>query len=296
MCPVFIGRVSERDALFRLLDRTRSGQGSVALVCGEAGIGKSRLIAEAKAEASALGFLLLQGSCFQVDSSYPYAPLLDLLRVSAVPTPDAPDPIVLEFARLLPELASDLSGPLPTPQPDPEQEKRRLFAALTRFFKERASQRPVLLVIEDLHWCDDVSLEFLQSLARSCAMQPLLLLMTYRSDEVQPSLQRCLAQLDRSRLSQELQLMPLSRSDVDAMLDAMFALQISERANRWISSTRSPRATRSSLRRSSPPWSHVEYCGLMTGSGSASCIQIIAANTCRFHAACRMPCNSGRTS
>src|SRR5947209_8731417 len=231
MCPIFIGRVSERDALSRLIDRTRSGQGGVALVCGESGIGKSRLVAEAKAEASALGFLLLQGSCFQVDSSYPYAPLLDLLRASAVPPADAPHPIVLEFARLLPELASDLSGPLPTPQPDPEQEKRRLFAALTRFFKERTSQRPVLLVIEDLHWCDDVSLEFLQSLARSCATQPLLLLMTYRSDEVQPSLQRCLAQLDRTRLSQEFQLLPLPRSDVDAMLDAMFALQISERAN-----------------------------------------------------------------
>jgi len=231
MCPVFIGRVSERDALFRLIDRIRSGQGGVALVCGEAGIGKSRLVAEAKAYAEAQDFFLLQGNCFQMDSSYPYAPLLDLLRASAVPTADAPDPIVLEFARLLPELAPDLSGPLPAPQPDPEQEKRRLFAALTRFFKERASQRPVLLVIEDLHWCDDVSLEFLQPLARSCATQPLLLLMTYRSDEVQPSLQRCLAQLDRTRLSQEFQLLPLPRSDVDAMLDAMFALQISERAN-----------------------------------------------------------------
>ena len=200
-------------------------------MCGEAGIGKSRLVAAAKAYAAAQGFLLLQGSCFQVDSSYPYAPLLDLLRASVVPTPDAPDPIVLEFARLLPELAPSLTGPPPAPLPDPEQEKRRLFAALTRFFKERASHRPVLLIIEDLHWCDDVSLEFLQSLARFCATQPLLLLMTYRSDEVQPSLQRCLAQLDRSRLSQELQLVPLSRSDVDAMLGAMFALPEGERAN-----------------------------------------------------------------
>ena len=231
MCPVFIGRVSERDALFRLIDRTRSGQGGVALVCGEAGIGKSRLVAEAKAEASDLGFLLLLGSCFQMDSSYPYAPLLDLLRTSALPTADAPAPVVLEFARLLPELAPNISGSPPAPLPDPEQEKRRLFAALTRFFKERASQRPVLLVIEDLHWCDDVSLEFLQSLARSCATQPLLLLMTYRSDEISPGLQRCLVQLDRARLSQELQLLPLSRSDVDAMLDAIFALPEGERAN-----------------------------------------------------------------
>jgi DNA-binding CsgD family transcriptional regulator/Tfp pilus assembly protein PilF len=202
-------------------------------VCGEAGIGKSRLVAEAKAYAEAPGFLLFQGNCFQMDSSYPYAPLLDLLRASVVPTSDAPDldPIVLEFARLLPELALSLAGPLPAPLPDPEQEKRRLFAALTRFFKERASQRPVLIVIEDLHWCDDISLEFVQSLSHFCATQPLLLLMTYRSDEVQPSLQHCLAQLDRARLSQELQLVPLSRSDVDAMLGAMFALPEGERAN-----------------------------------------------------------------
>src|SRR5579859_1732249 len=233
MCPVFIGRAPECDALYRLIDRTRSGQGRVALVSGEAGIGKSRLVAEAKAYAAAQDFLLLQGSCFQMDSSYPYAPLLDLLRASAAPTPDAPDPdpIVLEFARLLPELALSLPSPLPAPLLDPEQEKRRLFAALTRFFKEQASQHPVLLVIEDLHWCDDISLDFFHSLARFCATQPLLLLMTYRSDEVQPSLQQCLAQLDRTRLSQELQLVPLSRSDVAAMLGAMFALHEGEQAN-----------------------------------------------------------------
>src|SRR5207248_8200072 len=140
ICPVTIGRAHERDALSQLIDRTRSGRGQVALVSGEAGIGKSRLVAEVKAKGAFEDFLLLQGSCFQMDSSYPYAPLLDMLRASAVPTADAPDPIVLEFARLLPELAPDLSGPLPAPQPDPEQEKRRLFAALTRFFKERASQ------------------------------------------------------------------------------------------------------------------------------------------------------------
>src|SRR5438067_10510673 len=104
MCPVFIGRALERDALHQLIDRTRSGQGQVALVCGEAGIGKTRLVAEAKAYAAAQDFLLFQGSCFQMDSSYPYAPLFDVLRSSAAPTPLAadPGPIVLEFARLLP--------------------------------------------------------------------------------------------------------------------------------------------------------------------------------------------------
>jgi DNA-binding CsgD family transcriptional regulator/tetratricopeptide (TPR) repeat protein len=233
MCPVFIGRAPERDALHRLIDQTRSGQGQVALVCGEAGIGKSRLVAQAKAYAAEQDFLLLQGSCFQLDRSYPFAPLLDLLRASAAVIPFATDlsPVILEFARLLPELALSLTGPLPVPLTDPEQEKRRLFVALTRYFQQKASQRPLLLVIEDLHWCDDISLEFLQSLARHCSTHPLLLLMTYRSDEVQPSLQRCLAQLDRARLSQDLQLAPLPQSDVEAMLGAMFALPNLEQSN-----------------------------------------------------------------
>ena len=233
ICTVFIGRISERDTLYQLIDRTRSGQGQVALVSGEAGIGKSRLVAEAKVYAAAHDFLQLQGSCFQVDSSYPFAPLLDLLRACAATSTLGTElgPSIPEFTRLLPELAQSFPGPLPAPLPDPEQEKRRLFAALTSFFKERSGQQPVLIIIEDLHWCDDVSLEYLQSLARSCAAQPLLLLMTYRNDEVQPGLQRFLAQLDRARLSQELQLVPLSRGDVNAMLDAMFALPIVEEAN-----------------------------------------------------------------
>jgi DNA-binding CsgD family transcriptional regulator len=232
LCQALIGRTSERDMLYLLIERARSGQGQIALVCGEAGIGKSRLVAEAKTRTAA-DFLILQGNCFQMDSSYPYAPLLDLLRTLATRSPLATgeSSIVLEFARLLPELAQSLPGPLPAPLPDPEQEKRRLFAALIRFFRELTGQQPVLLVIEDLHWCDDISLEFLLSLARLCPTRPLLLLMTYRSDEVQPELQRFLAQLDRARLSQELRLQPLSRSDVDAMLDAMLPLNEVEQAN-----------------------------------------------------------------
>jgi len=199
-------------------------------VSGEAGIGKSRLVAEVKTRAAAEDFLVLQGSCFQMDSSYPYAPLLDMLRTSVAtfPLAEKPDPVVLEFARLLPELLLFSSSTPPAPLPDPEQEKRRLFAALTRFFKERTSQQPVLLVIEDLHWCDDISLEFLLSLARSSVDLPLLLLMTYRNDEIQPGLQRFHAQLNRARLSQELQLALLTRNNVDAMLRAMFGLSEDE--------------------------------------------------------------------
>jgi len=168
-----------------------------------------------------------------MDSSYPNAPLLDMLRTSAtmIPIAGIPDQIFKEFARLLPELESSSIHEHSISLSDPEQEKRRLFAALTRFFKERANQQPVLLVIEDLHWCDDISLEYLLSLARSSVALPLLLLMTYRNEEIQPGLQRFLAQLDRARLSQELQLISLTHKDVDAMLRAMLGLPEGEQNN-----------------------------------------------------------------
>ncbi len=88
----------------------------------------------------------------------------------------------------------------------------------------QAGKHPVLLVVEDLHWSDDTSLEFLHYLARRCAAYPLLLMLTYRSDEVRSSLRHFLAQLDREHLAQEISLVSLARNEVDAMLRAIFAL------------------------------------------------------------------------
>jgi predicted ATPase len=116
----------------------------------------------------------------------------------------------------------------PSPQAvpsDPEQEKRRIFTTLTHFFTHQTVQQPVLCVIEDLHWCEDTTLEFLLSVARRCAQQPILFLFTYRSDEVQPALRHFLAQVNRERLAQEFSLLHLSRDDIHAMLQAIFALQ-----------------------------------------------------------------------
>jgi predicted ATPase len=113
----------------------------------------------------------------------------------------------------------------PLPALDPEQEKRRLFTDLTRFFLNLAEVRPLLLVVEDIHWSDDISLEFLLYLARHCAGKPLLVLLTYRSDEISPGLSHWLAQVDRERLAQEIVLTPFTRSETDTMLQTIFALQ-----------------------------------------------------------------------
>ena len=136
------------------------------------------------------------------------------------------------FARPLFPLLPDLVFLLPDSAPslqlaslEPEQEKRRLFEALTQFFTRQALKQPVLLIIEDMHWSDDTSLEYLHYLARRCAAHPLLVLLTYRSDEVRSRLRQWLAEFDRERLAQELSLSPLTRNHVDAMLRVIFDIQ-----------------------------------------------------------------------
>ncbi|GAC1348583.1 MAG: hypothetical protein NVSMB27_16870 [Ktedonobacteraceae bacterium] len=229
VCPIMIGRMHELTALSQLLDRAKSGEGQVVLLSGEAGIGKSRLVTEAKTYAASQGFLLLQGSCFPTDLACPYAPLLDLLRSlfldhSHAATAADLQPFARELSPLLPEvfpMLPESASSFPPPR-DPEQEKRRLFAALTHFFTGQTATQPLLLIVEDLHWSDDTSLEYLHHLARRCAAHRLLLLLTYRSDEMRPPLRHWMAALDRERLAQEVLLSPLLRSDVDVLLRAIF--------------------------------------------------------------------------
>jgi predicted ATPase/DNA-binding CsgD family transcriptional regulator len=237
MCPVLIGRSHDLTALRLLVDRTKSGKGQVVLVSGEAGIGKSRLVAEVKTYAASHDFLLVQGSCFPTDYAIPYAPLLDLLRScliggsAALSAPEVQQ-VAQAFLPLLPDIGHLLPVGISPPMLtllDPEQEKRRRFEILSHFLTSQTRVRPVLLVVEDLHWCDDTSLEFLHYLARRCSTHPLLLLLTYRSDEVRPRLRHFLAQMDRERLTQEIPLAGLTRDEVDTMLHAIFALPRSAR-------------------------------------------------------------------
>jgi len=234
VCPVLIDRVSELATLHALIDQAKRGRGQVVLLSGEAGIGKSRLVAEAKAYAAAQEFLLFQGNCFSADIAYPYAPLLDLVRSSAanqLATAIASElaPFARELHQLLPDVVLLPPAQAPLVSSDPEQEKRRLFTALVQFFTGQATKQPVLLIIEDIHWSDDTSLEFIHALARRCPAHPLLILLTYRSDEVRPILRHFLAQLDRERLAEEISLSRLTRSGVEAMLRAIFALPHSVR-------------------------------------------------------------------
>jgi predicted ATPase/DNA-binding CsgD family transcriptional regulator len=231
LCPVLIGRASHLEALTRLIEHARGGSGQTALIAGEAGIGKSRLVAEAKTIAALRGFSILQGSCFEPDRVLPYAPLLDLLRTFCANHLDAEIASAFgssgpELIKLLPEVATRLPEFTPTPALEPESEKQRLFNALAQFFTGAAASEgvPLLIVIEDLHWSDDSSLEFFLRLARRIVSQPIFFLLTYRIDETHPPLNHFLVELDREHLAIELMIQRLTMAEVNGMLRAIFAL------------------------------------------------------------------------
>lgn len=229
VCPVLIGREDDLQALDRLMAQAREGRGRIALISGEAGIGKSRLVREAKGRA-AQGTMILEGACFQTESTLPYAPLLDLFRklFGAHPPPSAEiarllEPSAPHLLKLFPELTRYLpdASPVATSSPDPEQEKRRIFQAILQTLTELAQRGPLIVILEDLHWSDSTSLEFLLLLARRISSQPVLLLLTYRNEDTTPELTHFLAELDRERLGTEFALKPMSSPDVGDMLQAI---------------------------------------------------------------------------
>lgn len=127
VCPVLIGRSAEMDVLQERLEAAKRGLGGVVLLSGEAGIGKSRLLAELQRSASAHGFQLFSGQCFPADRSCPYAPLFDLIREFLAPlsaiqiatvlgsSARALFPLLPEQVQHLPEVASLPHCPLWTP-------------------------------------------------------------------------------------------------------------------------------------------------------------------------------------
>ncbi|BCX04975.1 MAG: hypothetical protein KatS3mg053_2913 [Candidatus Roseilinea sp.] len=228
LSPILAGRVDELAALRRWIEGARDEAGVTILISGEAGIGKSRLLRECiqmSDFSKKSDMLVLQGNCYEQDRALPFAPFVDLLRridiglLGEVPHLD-------QLLKLAPDLAAQFPDIQPAPIAEPEQEKHNLFRAwMSLLSGPKGLGRllgSLLLIIEDLHWCDDVSLELLLQLARAAVSQPLALVLTYRSDEVNASLSRLLAQIDRERLAREITLKPLPAPDVESMMRGIF--------------------------------------------------------------------------
>jgi DNA-binding CsgD family transcriptional regulator len=227
--PVLVGRTLEMETLERALGMVQQNTGQCIIVAGGAGVGKSRLLSEIHQRAGAEHFLTLQGYCFEQDASFPYAPLVDALRnqLAQRTTPEIQKtlrPLASEIVKIIPELALTVPDLVPTPALEPETEKRRLIEALIQYFIRLSATQPLLIILEDLHWSDKISLDFLNLFARRLVAHPILLLASYRQEEASSHLTQLLVQFDRERLAREITLAPLARADVDAMLRAIFEL------------------------------------------------------------------------
>ncbi len=233
--PILIGRKNQFEAIVQRLEGLHTHKGAVILISGEAGIGKSRLVDETKSYAEQKGIAVFQGNCFEPDQALPYGPLLDLLRTFILTLP--PNEIDREFGLsavemipLIPEFANLHPDKPYSPTSTPESEKQRLFQALAQFFVHRSgrinNQGGLLLVIEDLHWSDDTSLEFLEHLARRIKSIPIVLLLTYRSDVIHAGLEKLVGTLNRLRYAIDLGLQPLTANELDALIQAIFELDL----------------------------------------------------------------------
>ena len=224
VCPRLVGRGAALTNLQRLVDRAVGGRDRrIIVIGGEAGIGKSRLVAEIMAYAREHGVRVLSGASFSQDRTRPFAPLVDLLRTSLDTMNERQRAAVVRpFARELAPLFPDIvNAPLRTAsaptEPDPEQQRLRLLLALSDCLlgalpdsSTGALASPTCLVVEDLHWSDDASLDLLNLLARGrehgAARRPLALIATYRAEEAGPALRSWLGQLDRERRCHEMML------------------------------------------------------------------------------------------
>ncbi|MGC2374408.1 MAG: AAA family ATPase [Solirubrobacteraceae bacterium] len=217
----FVGRSAELAALQVLVPREAGERGRLALLGGEAGSGKSRLVRELAHGVASEGVLVLYGACDAVVHT-PYRPFAEALDQLVRGT----DPDVLradlgnaggELARLLPDLDARVSG-LPAPvAADPDTERHRLHTAVTDLLAVAGRRQPLLLVLEDCHWADTPTLVLLRHLARASSEARVLVLATFRDTEadIPGALADVLADLRRSDDVVRLHLGGLSEDDVE---------------------------------------------------------------------------------
>jgi ATP/maltotriose-dependent transcriptional regulator MalT len=180
-----VGRQAELDRLLGLLGAAAEGRPVVALVSGDAGVGKTRLVTELAARARERGFAVLSGRCAELADTIPYLPLADALRDAATgPSPAGPLLDALAARPVLARLLPDRDGSLPPGGDMPGLAQQQLFGAVLGMLAELAAASPVLLVLEDLHWADGSTRDLVTFLSRVLHRERLAIVATYRTDDL----------------------------------------------------------------------------------------------------------------
>ena len=218
----FVGRSGQLAELRAALRDAAEGRPSLALVGGESGVGKSRLADELKRHAHESGARVLAGDCVELgEDELPYAPLLSALR-----------PLVRDEDRALDELAPSYRAAIEAIMPGlgsgrsaGEATQSRVFEALLALLESLGAESPVVLVVEDLHWADSSTRSFIGFLARTVCNERLLVVGTYRSDELhrRHPLRPLLAELASDQYARLLELPRFTPEELAEQLEGILA-------------------------------------------------------------------------
>jgi len=200
----FVGRDRELAILRERLDAALVGRGSLVLIGGEAGIGKTALAETVCRDAETRGTLVLVGRCYDLTETPPYGPWVELFGRYRQADEMPPPPEAFAVRGTVGEVTSQAA----------------LFQQVLDFLAALAAARPVLVLLDDLHWADTSSLDLLRFVARHLGALPLLLVVTYRSDELtrRHPLSPLLPALVREAAAERVDLRPLDDAAVRALI------------------------------------------------------------------------------
>jgi DNA-binding CsgD family transcriptional regulator len=224
--PTFVGRAAELGVLEDARRRAAAGPSAVVVVGGEAGVGKTRLIDEFAHRCRAEGVRVLVGACVELgEQGVPFAPVVSAVRgmLRTMEPEEARRSIGhgrTDLSRLLPELGAPPGGDGQTVGPELASAQGRLFGLLLDLVEWAAGQQPTVLVVEDLHWADQSTRELLGFLVRGLRRSGLLLVLTYRTDELhrRHPLRPFLAELERIGWVERVELRRFDRPELVVQL------------------------------------------------------------------------------
>ena len=224
---VFVGRHREMDHLKGIFEQVLSGRGRMVTLIGEPGIGKTRTAQELATYAGMRGASVLWGRSYESGGAPPYWPWVQAIRSYVTATePNELRSQVGDTASVISEIIPTVRTALPEVQPppivnDPESRRFRLFDSISTFFKQVASVKPVVLMLEDLHWSDKPSLMLLEFVVRELANCRMLIVGNYRDVELnrRHPLAVTLGELTRERLFERVVLRGLQRHDVERFIE-----------------------------------------------------------------------------
>lgn len=220
----FTGRALELDMLAQCRRSAAAGRGALVLIGGESGIGKTRLAREFTVTAEAEGAQVWTATTTHPETT-PYQALADLLRAAAPLLRVARvDPLWIAAVSAIVPAVAEYAGELPAlPAVDPARERVRLFEAYADVWEAIAKRRPLVLIVEDLHWAGSATLAMLEHLARCAARSGMMLVGTYREDELgfAHPLRAMRRRLERDGIALHLALPRLGREAVDVLVRAL---------------------------------------------------------------------------